>query len=198
MSYKELYESWRKENRSYDLLKLPTDYFLTWEAAITKHVVKIENSIKTPLPGEIAKITCERMNYLLNDMKTVRKLKILEIKLNNNYIDSSLLTEEEKKFYRAFSILEEEIYGIQAGKAYKREKKSIEQVSPASGVAEGTPVGSSSNLVIGILSDTPEFEGIDKRTHGSFRKGDVATLPAIHALSLVRKGVAFLIETKQD
>ncbi|MFW9992979.1 MAG: hypothetical protein ACFFD4_13130 [Candidatus Odinarchaeota archaeon] len=196
MEYKELVEIWRQELGSDELLNLPSDFFLSWEAAIAKHRTGIDKTSSDPVQVDLAAEICNRMTYLLGDLKTARKVKILTAKLNGSYMDSSLLTEEEKKFYRAFSILEEEVYGsIQGGKAYKREIKSIKQVSSESGVAEETPVVSSSKLVVGIIQDIPDFIGIDKRIHGPFRAGDVASLPEMHALSLIKKGMAFLIET---
>jgi len=194
MNYGEMFEIWLKETRIDELLKLDAGFFLLWESIIEKYGRDASTLKKESIEGKLTKTIIERMKFLLSDVKRIRKAKIMTTMLNNRYIDSSLLTEEEKKFYRAFSVLEEKVYG----KAYKREIDSLKQVSPDSSIIAEAPAEITNYLTVGILVDIPEFIGIDQKIHGNFCAGDVCNLPETHALALVKKNAAFLIETVDD
>lgn len=46
------------------------------------------------------------------------------------------------------------------------------------------------HIAIIILQEIPPFMGIDLRKYGPFKVGDIATVPVINALALIKKGVA--------
>lgn len=45
------------------------------------------------------------------------------------------------------------------------------------------------NMVrVTILKDIPSFVGIDRKTYGPFKKGDVTIIPELHVKGLKKKG----------
>ncbi|MBU0530663.1 MAG: hypothetical protein KKC05_03225, partial [Nanoarchaeota archaeon] len=159
LSYDAILRIVNQEKSEKKLLQLPENFF-------TDVKTYVENKSKMMDKKEGWEL--ESARRLVQDLLEIRERKILILALYNvrSGVSSDNFTSEEKKF---FDILVENI------KTFRNERKII---------VEGRP--EKKELVV-IIDDLDEFVGIDMKTYGPFRRGDLVHLPEENAKLLLGK-----------
>lgn len=67
----------------------------------------------------------------------------------------------------------------------KFKEDTVQGIEPSN-----TPEKKKDNLLLRFVNDMPSIIGVDLKTHGPFRKEDIAVLPYENAESLIRQGTA--------
>lgn len=168
LTYEALRKLVQEEKAGNKLAELPEDFFENVKSYLDKK-------------GNISKERedvweLDSARRTLQDLLEIRERKILILALYNvrSGVVSVNMTPEEKEFYERL------VEGIKDFQAKKKE------------ILDGMP---EKRQVIAMLEDMPEFVGINMKTYGPFKKGDVATLPEENARLLVDKSMARKIDT---
>ena len=150
----------REEQRIQKLTKLPNDFYNSVQRYLE---AKRGGNRKTALEAKNA----ER---LLEDIFNRRERKILNLVLitARTGIQPENLTDEEKQFFN--SIL----------KIVKERRKILKDIKEKK---------SEQTLII-FKEDVPEFVGVDEKTYGPFKKGDIAKLPEENMQLMIEQGIA--------
>lgn len=117
----------------------------------------------------------ENAKILLKEILRLREKKILLAAFNFVNVGKipENLTPEEKEFFQDVA---------DALKKFQKKRKEI---------IEGK---TEKKKVLAFLSDVPRFVGIDMKTYGPYKSGDVATVPEEIAELLISKGMARKME----
>jgi len=174
--YEELYEIWKKEITSSELVKLPPDFY----SKTAQYLKKISEE------SRMLDRKTMKMKLLKKEMKNVRKMiyKVILTRYNKlvvklakgENISINLLTPEEKQVFSNFSSLGETWFNfldkILQGQELKPEIKQKKRG------------------VFRFLKDIPTIVGSDLKTYGPFKTEDVGSLPFENSKILVKKGLA--------
>ena len=168
LSYETIRKIANDEKGSQKLTPLPEGFFDEVRIYLDKKARMNENK------QDIWELQSARR--VLQDILDVRERKLLSQALYHvrSGLNPENLTEEEREFFNTLVNNIKEFQG--------RRKELI----------EGEPV---KRDVVGITDEVPEFVGIDMKTYGPYRKGDVVTLPEEIAKFLVEHSSARKIET---
>jgi len=151
-----------KEKTSNKLVDLPADFFALARAYLDK---------KEKLKTKADSWELDSAKRILQDLVELRERKILNHALFfvRSGIKPENMAEEELQF---FNRLVDVIQGWQESK-----KKLLE--------AKREP-----KKIVAMLSAVERFVGIDMKTYGPFKPGDISTLPKENAELLINKGLA--------
>jgi len=166
LSYDAILKIVNQEKSEKNLVKLPENFF----SDVNKYVENKSKMVDKENSWEL-----ESARRLVQDVLDIRERKILIHALYNvrSGMVSDNLTPEEKMF---FDKVVEEIKSFREGL-----KRTV----------EGEP--EKKDLIV-IENDLAEFVGIDMKTYGPFRKGDVVNLPEENVKLLLDKKLAKKIE----
>jgi DNA replication initiation complex subunit (GINS family) len=155
----------REEQRVPKLTKLPENFYNSLSAYLEQKRSLIKEDRKTAL--EIKNI--ER---LIEDIFNRRERKILNsaIIAARTNIPSENLTDEEKEFFDKIV-------------AWIKDRRNEGLKKMLSGEKEEL-----ATLIV-FKEETPEFVGIDEKTYGPFKKGDIAKLPEENMKVLIERGI---------
>ncbi len=213
--YLELFTCWRDEFERTDLTKF-TDAQYTQVQNYIESFKKSSLKFTEPVQKDVVKSYIDNLEFLLEDLLKIRKVKILNLALSLNDIDFDKLTEAEKLLYENSVI---------AVKSYNKLKnialldgtilKSLESAQPDTEIDEisthngHTPSDllghdtteeviekeeSISYLLIRFLKKTPPLVGLDLINYGPFEKEDIALIPLENAKILISENQAEVIE----
>lgn len=118
----------------------------------------------------------ESAKSMLQDILEIREKKLVNLALYNvrTGITPGNLQPEEQEFFdsvvKALKVFNEKRKQILLGKKHK-------------------------SMVVAALEDMPEFVGIDMKTYGPFKKGDIFTVPEENAKLLIEKNLAREIDS---
>lgn len=180
--YNEVYEVWRQGKGSKELQRLPNGFY----GRLASYVKRVrgegrmldKESVKARLlSGELKNV--EKMT---TELVHTRLRKILDKLRSSERVPKGALTPEERKLCEEVLSLSDSFEGFLRG------------------VLQGRLISAEENAsgcrVVRFLSDIPAFVGVDMKTYGPFKKGDVASLPTENVRILVDRGAAALVEGK--
>lgn len=187
--YKQIYQLWRNERRSNDLLEVKGSMYSTIRQLISsleKDLKKIDSSDK--ISNKIISTRIERLKQILNDLTKLRTHKIIHAIFNGDLNTSGLAAEEidlvsslQKNFddHNKRSILGEAILNFGAS------KKDSDHSSEAK----------FDFMTVRLLEDIPEIVDASAKddlakSFGPFKKEDIVKLPIIYAKALIMKNAA--------
>ena len=174
--YEELYEIWKKEITSSELVKLTPDFY----SKITQYLKKITEE------GRMLDKKTMKMKLLKKEMKNVRKMihKIILTRYNKlvvklakgENISIDLPTLEEKRIFSNVPSLKEAWFNLLDKILHGQEiKPETEQKN---------------REVFRFLKDVPAIIGSDLKVYGPFKPEDVGSLPVENSKILMKKGLA--------
>ncbi len=154
----------REEQSSQKLVKLPENFF----DAVAEYISKKRRN----RDDKRSVLEVRNIERLIEDIFNRRERKIINMAIINarTGILPENLTEEEKIFYQ--SLLET---------IKKRRENNLKKILEEKKEEIVT-------LVV-FKEDFPEFLGIDEKTYGPFKKGDIARLPEENIRPLLEKGI---------
>lgn len=181
--YDELFDAWKKEMESPELMPLPKDFY----ARLADYLRRIREERRLldeeSLRGKLIKIEEENVKRMISDLIRVRHAKILGIIERDGVIPAGSLTEEEESIYvdiaaskRALDHLLNDILLGQRPRV--RRLKSTDF------------------MVVRILREIPQIIGVDMKVYGPFKPEDIAVLPEENAMALIKQGAAVEIDVR--
>jgi len=189
MAYEELLRAWRAEKEAKGLSKLEEDFYKKVAELIRQIRSRLRMADASALRTKLVKRELENVEKMVKDIFDRRVEKVLKALSSGEGLELENLTPEERELFTsletAFSALEKFIEGVLRGEVRGPEGR---QIGPKG--AEGRP----KLMLVRILADVPAIVGADMKTHGPFKRGDVAFIPRENALALVRKGLAVEVE----
>ncbi len=163
LTYEAIRNAMLEEKKSTKLTELPENFF-------QEALVYLESKEKMKENKEDA-WELESAKRLLQDILEIRERKIVNLALyhvRSGIVPGNLMP-EEKEFFDAV---------VKSIREFQERKKEI-----LFGKKKKT-------RIVALLEDTPEFVGVDMKTYGPFKRGDIATLPEENAKLLLEKGLA--------
>ncbi|MFW9925132.1 MAG: hypothetical protein ACFFDM_00015 [Candidatus Thorarchaeota archaeon] len=193
LGYEELKRAWKDEKdneslQSLDDLKLSKMVKYLSEVRLKLAETPSNNQLQVDL------FTQEGLNieFMLRDLLTLRRNKILRYAFNEQALTASLtLAEEEfydrvKRGFLDHSNFVEEIIAGKPVATMKRSKKEKKEVP-----SKKEPPESDELEYITVIFKRPvkePFMGLDEIVHGPFDEGDTATIPTANAKTWLRNG----------
>jgi len=166
LTYESIRDAVNKEKSSTGLTPLPADFFTSAKTYLDK---------KSKMRTREDMWEYDQAKRRMQDLVEIREKKILMGALY--YVRSEVkpenLTEDEYNFLKSLADIIKDWQG--------KKKGMLEAaVEPRS--------------VVSFLEEVPVFVGIDMKSYGPFRPGDISTLPNENADLLAKKGAARIVE----
>lgn len=191
--YNQIFQLWKNERRTMELLEVKGGMYSTVRQQISSLEKELEQiDTKDKISAKIITERIERLSKILRDLTKIRTHKIIHAILNNNLNTSGLAAEELDLVKSLERIFEEHnkrsIYG-----------EVTVDISKDSSKTNFEGEDQFDYMTIRILKDIPEIvdattTGELKRTFGPFKKEDVVRLPLIYAKALIMKNAADRID----
>lgn len=179
--YNELYEIWRKELESPELLKLPPNFYPNVAEYLRK--IKEEGRMldRKTVKAKLLEREMQNVKRMLHDVLQTRYDKLIRKTAKGEKIPLEFLAVEERKLYtetfplaEAYLIFIENILQGQPLKLeYAKEQK---------------------NIALRFLKDVPAIIGVDMKVYGPFKVEDIGSLPLEDARILIKQGLAEKVE----
>jgi len=174
--YEELYEIWKKEITSSELLKLPLDFY----SKITQYLKKINEESrmldKKTVKMSLLKKETKNVKIMVYKIVLTRYNKLIKKLAKGEDISINFLTPEEKQIFSNVPSLKEAWFTlldkILQGQEIKPEDKQ------------------KNRKAFRFLKDVPAIIGSDLKVYGPFKPEDVGSLPVENSKILVKKGLA--------
>jgi len=179
--YNDLYEIWKRELKSNELEKLPSDFY----SRITDYLRKLREESrmldKRTLKASFLKKEMLNVRCMVRELIQARYRKLVRVMAKGKKVPSDVLTAEEKKIYAkvplytdAFqSFIEDVLRGYLSTISVEQKNK---------------------RAVLRFLKGIPAIIGADMKTYGLFKAEDVASLPVENVKILVKQGLAEKVE----
>ena len=175
--YNELYEAWKHELESFELGKLPSDFY----SRIADYLRRLKEEgrmlDRRTAKANLLKREIRNVKRMVDELIRARYRKLVGIMGKNKKVPSDVLTAEEEKVYagvspfaEAFRSFAEEILRGRTPKVTVERKLK--------------------RTVLCFLKNVPAIIGADMETYGPFKVEDVASLPVENAKLLVKQGLA--------
>ncbi len=181
-TYDELMESWRREFHSADLQPLRQGFFRDFSAYVKRLREAQRNLDPKSLKAAVMEEEMVRLEHLLTQLMNRRLEKLWSQPGSAQVVELEYV---EKQAREEFS----EIF-----RDYGQMKQDLMQGREPS---RSRPTGEKLTLVR-FERDVPSIIGVDLKTHGPFRKEDVARLPRENAGSLIQQGAAVEIRASDQ
>jgi len=181
--YGELFDSWKRENESDELQRLPRGFYRDLSQYIKALKEEVRMLDEKTLRASLITTEIEYTRHLTSDLFRLRERKILLSAATKTLISLENLTEEEEKLYHA---LTDSVEG------YDKVLKDIVEgrIPHLASETSRKP----KRILIRFLREIPAIAGIDMNIYGPFKPEDIASIPAENAEMLVRQGVAMRVE----
>ena len=203
--YEELIFDWELECASEEITPLPEaklKKFINFQKEIhqiEQHAPPSDASEEDKsIIWELKKESSKNVDFVLNDLLTIRQEKIIQMSKNLEIIEENALTLSEQQFYRSL---------LSAFKGYKKTKQyhnaiaeSCPEESPIdSNVEECEPEIFSTDAPIEycdvrVLKDAPSLVGPDFVIYGPFHKEEIVRLPKSSASIMEKEKIIELLE----
>ena len=169
MTYETIREFVIKEKSSQKLIELPENFFQDIKAYLESKARVSE--------GKEDLWELDNSRRMLQDLLDARESKLVKLALVfvRAGVTPGKVMSEEKAFFDSL---------VQNIKAFQETRKeSIE--------------GQKEEMeTVAVLEEVPRFVGVNMKTYGPFKKGDIARVPRDNSQLLISKGLARLIEGK--
>ena len=170
---KNLYSILESERKTNELTNIPEDLYCN----ITDHISSITNEENTSLQNIQEMVNNKEKEILSNLLQILLRIRLAKALGDQNNINITLLTNEEKY------VLEPLI------NASKRNVKLLKAINDGSlSFLHGLDRHDVNQyLAVKFREDSPSAVGIDSRTYGPFKQGDMAILPTDNAKLLIQQ-----------
>ncbi|MEM5867214.1 MAG: hypothetical protein QXG39_04775 [Candidatus Aenigmatarchaeota archaeon] len=172
-----IYESWKAENTSFKLTKLPENFYQIVVEYLKKAKEEMRMIDLKTLKASLLKTEIKNVKQMIRELAELRCMKLTQIWLTSEKVLSDFLTTEEKKIFKCESNFVRE---------YQHFIEGIIQRQILGQEFEQKP----KSVVLRFLKETPAIVGLNLKTYGPFKAEDVASIPAENAEILIRKGSA--------
>ncbi len=198
-TYQTLYNAWREELLSKDLTSLDLNFIKKFKHQVDVFTAGTQNQ------DFLNDLFIKRIEFLVQDLIDLRKIKIFNSVLNEEQISTSYLSKQELLYYdyiqnsekilqnkslvfsgqvrdyiSQFSNLKGQTINESHTKSPNEPKITTENISP--------PVD---EVTVIFLEDIDEFVYLNNRKYGPFKKDDVAQIPTeIYSKILFPKNIA--------
>ncbi|MEM0008254.1 MAG: hypothetical protein QXR89_08370 [Candidatus Bathyarchaeia archaeon] len=177
--YEKIYESWQKEKSTFELTKLPDDFYYK----IVEYLRKIREETRMidqkTLKASLLKKEMENVKHITQELMNLRYKKLAKKLVKGEKIPLNCLTTEEEEILKNASNF---------AQAYKSFISDLIQRQTISLKCESK--GEHKIVILRFLEDVQAIVGLDLKTYGPFKAEDVASLPVENAELLVKKGLA--------
>ncbi len=180
--YEEAVDAWRRELRNPDLQLLRPGFYKDLASYVRRMREAQRNLDSKSLKAVLMEEETTRLEKIITELVD-RRLEKLWFEAGHSQtlnLDSS-----EKWVNQDFSDIHRHYQKFKEDLLLGREPSN-------------TPSKQREILLIRFIKDVPSIIGVDLKTHGPFKREDVATLPHENAESLIKQGVAVEIRTPQD
>ena len=137
---------------------------------------------KKTIKAKIMKREFRIIQFMLNELLSLRYKKFQEGALNKEFISREILTKEENSFYGDIMTLIENYHNFK--KDILRGKETPKRKNKKK-----------NGLVLRFLTEIRALIGVDMKTHGPFGPEDIANLPIENAKILINEGIAVEVQT---
>ena len=170
---KNLYSILESERKTNELTNIPEDLY----CSITDHISSITNEENTSLQNIQEMVNNKEKEILSDLLQILLRIRLAKALDDQNNINVNLLTNEEKY------VLEPLI------NASKRNVKLLKAINDGSlSFLHGLDRHDVNQyLAVKFREDSPSAVGIDSRTYGPFKQGDMAILPTDNAKLLIQQ-----------
>ena len=167
----------RAEKRNTKLTELPENFFEKVKEYLNRKRLLAEKKM-----DEKAFLEVRNIERLIEEIFNMRERKIINqalIAVRTGIPPENLTKEENEFFNKVVDLLK------------SRRESVLKKLLEKSEIVE-----EKIKLLI-FKEDVPEFVGVDMKTYGPFRKGDIAKLPEENAELLIEAGKAEVFETER-
>lgn len=186
MQYLTLYETWKKEKESRNLLLLQKAFYTEASALIRNQKDEIQILDERSLRAQLLTKQEIRSQRLLKDLIEIRFRKIYLIILNGEIPKTELLASEEESIVNVLTSVKEEFNNFSRSVLSGKLPHIIK-----------TRVGETTRrIMVRFLQEIPAIVGTNAKIYGPFKAEDIATLPSENAESLIKRGVALRLEVE--
>jgi len=179
--YQELVETWRKENESSELEKLPADFFVR-VADYLKHLREEGRMLdRRTLKARLLRTELKNVKRIIWETTQMRFRKVVSKAVKGESAPSDVLAPEEELICGSFASFAE---------AYQSFVKELLR-----GRISKVVVHQEHKMtVVRFVKDLPAVIGLDMKPYGPFKTEDVATLPLENTFAMIKRGFAERIE----
>lgn len=180
MDFRQLYETWRLEASRDELQRLPKAFYAELGAYLAELRRRVEALEKGTLEHRLVVRELNRAELLVKKLIELRKQKVLRDAARAQ-VPVDQCSEEEldicKKLASVSCTYSKILSDVLTGKVPELEKpKKL--------------------ILVRFLKPLPAIVGVDLRTYGPFKRGDIASLPAENVEVLVKQGVVVKAEVE--
>jgi DNA replication factor GINS len=146
-------------------------------------------------------LTQEALNleFMIEDLLTIRRQKILKAALSNHRPRGDMTLTEEELYNRTQRALDghtEFVKDSLAGAKPKKKRRTPDKTKKSKPSPETETVDFVTVRFLRSIEDA--FLGLDEKTYGPFKKEDVAMIPAANARTWLRDGTVIRIVAEED
>jgi DNA replication factor GINS len=180
--YDELFKIWSEERKNTQLQPFTKDLYSKLIDYVRK--IKKEKSVRDEktTEGKILKKEEENTVRMIEDLIKLRYEKIINIVASGKTLPSKILTEEEEK------LLNENTAQFNSYMTFLKKIMQVKKFRNKKNKPSGLKV-------VEILKNLPQIIGVDMKTYGPFKAGDIATISEDNANMLIKQCAAKEKET---
>lgn len=184
VTYKELYELWRLEERDAELQSLGKDFY----SQVAKYRKDLDSELSSAEENSVKKrLLLKEKNNSEKLIRLLVKKRIVKLKRSIEYgmsIDFGCLTVEEENIGKGETEVTSSLNSLLENSLSAAQVKSS---------TEGEDL-KEKRLILRFLRDTPAVVGPDMQVYGPFQKEDVASIPLENAEIFLKHGIAKKID----
>ncbi len=180
--YEEAVDAWRRELRNPDLQLLRPGFYKDLASYVRRMREAQRNLDSKSLKAVLMEEETTRLEKIITELVDRRLEKLWS---DAGHSQTLNLDSSEKWVHQDFSDIQRHYQKFKEDLLLGREPSN-------------TPSKQREITLIRFIKDVPSIIGVDLKTHGPFKREDVATLPHENAESLIKQGVAVEIRTPQD
>lgn len=179
--YKDIFEFWKRENDSTELVELPPDFYLQ----VSKYVKRLREEgrmiDRKTLKSSLLKVEMRNVSRLIRELVKIRCQKLVQIFMKGKKVPLDALAVQERSIVKEGSLsfaemfqnlAEDALRGYLAEKVEKTQKR----------------------VAVRFLKEVPAIIGADMKAYGPFKCEDVASLPIENVKVLIKQKLAEKIE----
>ena len=178
--YNELYEIWKHELESVELVRLSPDFYSRIADYLRRLKEESRMLDRRTVKASLLKSEMQNAKRMVRELIRARYGKLVIKVTKGEKIPSDVLTAEEEKIYTGVSPFAEAHQSFVKSILHGHIPKDVEQKNK--------------RAALRFLKDVPAIIGADMETYGPFRVEDVASLPVENAKILVKQGLAEKVE----
>ena len=184
MSYKELYNAWKREKEGNVLQQLDKNFYAELSQYIKIQKEELQTLDEKTLRGRLVIEENKNVHQLLASLIQCRYQKIFRIVSEGKQLSPELLTSDEEIMYSGIVSTKNEMEKILNDVLRGHAPQAI----------EAKVVRRPKRILVRFLQAIPAIIGPDMSTYGPFKVEDIAHLPVENAEILIKHGIAIEVE----